>query len=414
MQKMSKIKKDTCRFILSLDIGGANTKVSLLKLDLEEYIKKSEDNLISSYKNILSSSTHVYSDIQFFPFWDRKTEDFNHVLKEIKTEIEKIITDDNNNRLQPNYHVVVTVTAELSDAFYTKKEGIVTICDSLRKVFNESEVRFINVHGNFIKITDAIEDYLSVSASNWVSTSLVLGEREKLGILLDMGSTTLDLIPIKDGIPVTIGKNDVDRLLNYELFYTGILRPPVSTVAYNVPFRNSLCPMSFEEFALMADVYLILGEISEEQYTCDTVDGRGKDLQNCYARLSRIICGDPDMITREELDQIAHDLYIKQKELVKDAITRAIDKFIRRFIVPKSRLRFNITGLGAKILLEPALKELGIKEKQIFICELSEIEHIVSTAICLGVVYLKSLVDHFLYERDALIKKEQNDNVKEE
>ena len=257
-------------------------------------------------------------------------------------------------------------------------------------------MHLINVNAEFISVKEALSDYLSVSASNWIATSLVFGERERLGILLDMGTTTLDLIPIKDGQPVTIGKNDVDRLINYELFYSGVLRPPIASIVKNVPFRDTLCPISFERFALMADVYLILGLITKQEYTCDTADGRGKTPHECYARLSRIICGDLNLITEKEIKEIAEYIYKAQKELIQDAIRKAINQFIRRFVIPISKIRFNVTGLGANILLIPALKILNIHENQIFYKGFTEKEHVLSTAICLGIVYLKHEVQRML------------------
>ena len=58
-------------------------------------------------------------------------------------------------------------------------------------------------------------------------------------------------------------------------------------------------------------------------------------------------------------------------------------------------------GLGATILLIPALIELDIPEKQIFIKQLSEKEHVVSTAICLGLVFLRNQLENMnLIESD--------------
>lgn len=386
-------------FVLSLDIGGANTKISLLHLDIDNYIKKKTIEHSKRYNTILSHSENLLSETVYFPFWQRDKNEFSNVLKGIKTRTERIIELKAPDKNKISYSIVVTVTAELSDAFYTKQEGIEVIAKSLQQEFSDGDVRFINADAEFVRAGAAINDYLSVSASNWVATSLVFGEREKLGMLLDMGSTTLDLIPIKEGLPATVGKNDVDRLLNEELFYTGVLRPPVSTIVQSVPFRNAKCPISFERFALMADVYRILGKIDEEQYTCDTADGRGKDLENCYARLARMVCGDIDMIKKNELDEIAEYIYQEQKNIVEEAIRKSINTFVRRFITPISKIRFNITGLGANIVLKPALKAIDIKEKQIFLRGLSVKEHVLSTAICLGVVYLKKLIKSYSFRK---------------
>lgn len=388
--------KTNNEFILSLDIGGANTKFSLLFLDFEKYIEETEEEDRHFYKSILASYENLYFSTIYFPFWMKQKKDFILVLKKIKKSIEDKINKHIKGKSE--YLVVVTITAELSDAFNTKKEGISEICEHLTEVFDETKIRLINIDSEFLTIKEAKADYLSVSASNWVGTSMVFGEREKLGILLDMGSTTLDLIPIKDGRPVTIGKTDVERLLNYELLYTGILRAPIPSITHSVPFRNSKCPISFERFAIMADIYRILGLIDEHDYTCDTADGRGKSLEECYARVSRMLCGDLMLIKLEEIDEIASYIYRSQKNMVKDSIVFAIDQFVRRFVVPTAKIKFNITGLGANIVLIPVLKELYISDRQIILKGLSKKEHLISSALCLGIVFLKKLME----ERDII------------
>jgi probable H4MPT-linked C1 transfer pathway protein len=420
---------ENCKFVLSLDIGGANTKSSFMCLDIDQYVANSDPKYLNRYKNILKHSDSLFFMNQYFPFWQRNHNEFKKILKNIKKKtenellqhildtfpaIEAIYLENSQsyylrtgkefkkkkssrtNHVKVNYEIAITITAELSDAFSTKKEGIILICQVLQQVFASEHLHVFDVHAEFINISKALEDYLSVSASNWIATSLVFGERERLGILLDMGTTTLDLIPIKDGYPITIGKNDVDRLINNELFYTGVLRPPISSVVKNVPFRDTLCPVSFERFALMADVYLILGLITEAEYTCDTADNRSKSIEDCYARLARIICGDIDLVTKEELTEIAQYIYKAQKEMVQDAIRKSINQFIRRFVIPIAKIRFNVTGLGAKVLIIPALKEMNIHENQIFFKSLSDQEHVLSTAICLGIVYLNQIVQQVL------------------
>ena len=82
--------------------------------------------------------------------------------------------------------------------------------------------------------------------------------------MIDIGSTTCDLIPLVDGQPVTIGKTDPNRMINGELIYTGVQRAPVCAVAQLVPWRGRKCPLAHEVFATMWDVYLTLGDLPEE------------------------------------------------------------------------------------------------------------------------------------------------------
>src|SRR5256885_9284124 len=49
-------------------------------------------------------------------------------------------------------------------------------------------------------------------------------------LLLDTGSTTTDIIPMINGVPVPVGRTDPHRLGTGELVYTGVRRTPVCAV----------------------------------------------------------------------------------------------------------------------------------------------------------------------------------------
>ena len=106
------------------------------------------------------------------------------------------------------------------------------------------------------------------------------------------GSTTIDIIPIFESIPIPKGKDDISRLTNHELIYTGGLRATIPSITHHVPYKGKKIRVSFEKFALISDVHRILNNILEEEYINDTADNRSKSLENCYARLSRVVCMD--------------------------------------------------------------------------------------------------------------------------
>ncbi|MFX1236901.1 MAG: hydantoinase/oxoprolinase family protein, partial [Promethearchaeota archaeon] len=134
-----------------------------------------------------------------------------------------------------------------------------------------------------------------------VSTALFLGQFEPQCILIDAGSTTVDIIPILDSVPVSKGKDDVSRMLNHELVYTGGLRATIPSITHFIPYKGKDVRISFEKFALIADIHRILGNISEKEYTIDTADNRSRSIEDCYARLARVICLDKDTISHDEL-----------------------------------------------------------------------------------------------------------------
>lgn len=225
---------------LGIDIGGANLKVS-----------NGKDNRII-----------------YFPMW-KKASELKDKLKEISKEFgaEK---------------AGIVITAELADVFKSKREGIEYISKVCREIFKD--VYFLDVEG---LLRREIDDPLKFCASNWMaSVSFLLNEGFRDFLFIDIGSTTTDLIPVKDR-PLA-EKTDFARLQRKELVYVGILRTPVFYILKSFEGAD-LCP---EYFAITADVFRITGEIREEDYNCETPDSAGKSVEDCMRRLARTVCCD--------------------------------------------------------------------------------------------------------------------------
>lgn len=321
---------------MGLDIGGANTKAALILFKNDDIVKS-------------------FSYIEYFPFWEKTINDIPDMLRRIVENL----ANKNNFKLKTIEYIAVTITAELSDAFQTKKEGILTILKALKQVFDKDKLYFITNQGKYINYSSAKSTFYSIAGANWVSTSLFLGYFHPLCILIDAGSTTIDFIPIVNSIPVTQGKDDISRMLNHELLYTGGLRATIPSITQFVPYHGKLVRISFERFALISDVHLILGNITEDEYINDTADNRSKSLEDCSARLSRIICMDKETITKEELYTIAEYIYEKQLEIIKHEIQEFISSLIIRFPEFEQDPRFVITGLSANFLIRKTLLNLG-------------------------------------------------------
>ncbi len=322
--------------ILGLDVGGANTKAALIKF------KESE-------------TFESFSIIEYFPFWEK-------TLNEIPNMFERIVenlVNQNNSILDDINYVAITITAELSDAFQTKKEGIFTILDALEQVFEKGKMFFVNYKKEFINFNQAKTDPISVAAANWVSTSLYLGKFVPNCILIDAGSTTIDVIPILNSLPVAKGKNDIERLLNHELIYTGGLRATIPSITHFVPYKEKLIRISFEKFALISDVHRILKNISEEEYINDTADNRSKSINDCYARLARVLCMDLDSISIKDLDVIAQYIYDKQIEIISYEIQEFLSDLTKRLPEFREDTSFVLTGLSANFLIRNTLQKLG-------------------------------------------------------
>jgi len=278
---------------LGLDVGGANLK----------------------------AVSGDYGETIYFPMWKR--------FYELKDELRRIAEIVNPERTG------VVVTAELSDCFRSRKEGIEFIYQTVRKSF-DSEVYFMDIEGRLSEKIDRAENFF---ASNWIaSIRFLIEEGWKNFIFADMGSTTTDLIPVTDRIEAE--RTDYARLRRKELLYIGILRTPVFHILpeFDVP----LIP---EYFAITADIFRVTGEIGEDDYTCDTPDGKGRGTIDCMRRLARCVCLDVDE---------NEDYVLSMAEEAKSRILKQIAEAMKNLSL-KYRINYVLgCGIGEFILREAA------------------------------------------------------------
>ncbi|HTI49693.1 MAG TPA: hydantoinase/oxoprolinase family protein, partial [Planctomycetaceae bacterium] len=134
------------------------------------------------------------------------------------------------------------------------------------------------------------------------------------------GSTTTDLIPLRDGRPSPQGGTDVERLLSGELVYSGFRRTPVCAVAPDVPLRGSRCPLAAEWFATMLDVYLMLGWLSEDPSDAGTANGRPATVACAHDRLARSVCCDRTELSLVEARAVSEFLARRQMQQISLAL----------------------------------------------------------------------------------------------
>jgi hypothetical protein len=199
----------------------------------------------------------------------------------------------------------VTMTAELSDCFDTKREGVAAVVGAVVRAFPESRVRVFGVKG-FVPPERAKLKPLDVAGANWhASATWLARELPAGGILLDVGSTTADVIPFGAGFVLARGATDTARLLEGELVYTGALRTPLGALLESAPLGGRECPVAAEHFAIVADAHLWLGAIEPAAYTCPTPDGRARTREAAAARIARMVCADRETLTDDDVTAIA-------------------------------------------------------------------------------------------------------------
>ncbi|NHJ84833.1 MAG: H4MPT-linked C1 transfer pathway protein [Asgard group archaeon] len=349
--------------ILGLDIGGANTKYALVE---------STNNEIKL----------IQTGSDYFPFWKKHIE-YTIYLRELKDKLEHSFGGISR--------VVFVTTAELADCFQTKEEGIVQIANFVMEVFSENGRPLIyDVEGNFIEAQEAKDHWLQVSASNWFASAQYLAKKYKDAILIDIGSTTTDIIPIFNNAVVAQGKTDIERLTSRELVYTGLLRTNVATILPKVKINLQEIPLSSELFATTGDVHLILGNISEKEFTVETTDGKDVSKINSLVRLARIVCADVNQLSEKELTSIAKQIEKRQFEILSEALNHVLENYYRNYEVKPQII---LIGSAINALGIPLLRMNGIYDEIIVSDILSREELNVFSAFAIATLYIKEFND---------------------
>lgn len=220
--------------------------------------------------------------------------------------------------------VAVTMTGELADCFATRAEGVAIILEQLTSILPAQMVRIYCVDGTWKSVSQSARDPWSVAASNWhgLARFAVRFAGTKSCLLIDTGSTTTDLIPIRDGQIQLDAKTDSQRLQAGALVYTGIERSNVAAILPEVTLFGASCPVMNEQFATMRDVYLWLGELQDEPECCATADNKPATREAARYRLARIVGEDGSTLADSDIDQLAQQIARAQTQLVAKAFLK--------------------------------------------------------------------------------------------
>lgn len=183
--------------------------------------------------------------------------------------------------------IAITMTGELSDLFANRREGVETLVGKLDADY-EDAARFWMGRRGFGDAAEAKAHHVDVGSTNFLATAELIARRRPDALLIDMGSTTTDIIPIVAGKAAATGLTDAERLESGELIYTGLTRTAVMGVTTAALFRGRQQGLCREYLATMADVRRILGHLPDGVDQHATADGRGKSVGESIARLSRM------------------------------------------------------------------------------------------------------------------------------
>ncbi|MGZ8399892.1 MAG: hydantoinase/oxoprolinase family protein [Methyloceanibacter sp.] len=182
----------------------------------------------------------------------------------------------------------VTMTGELSDVFADRAEGVAYLVDMMRNA-TDAEALFYGARSGFLDCIRAVERSVDVASANWHASAKLIARLLPDALLIDAGTTTTDLVPLKAGAVAVRGYCDGDRLAESELVYTGVVRTPVMAVARTAPFNGRMQRIAAERFATMADVWRMMGELPDDADPYPTPDLAGKSIEASAARLARML-----------------------------------------------------------------------------------------------------------------------------
>lgn len=329
--------------VLGLDIGGANLK---------------------------ASDGGDYSRAAYFPLWKSPAG--------LADAVEKLVAD-----APPCTVWAVTMTGELADCFRTKREGVAAILDAVEvaaaRLAKSPRVLVYLTDGTFVSPEEARRRPLEAAASNWHALAAFTAQRfpESSGLLIDIGSTTCDLIPFADGVPTAIGRTDPNRLASGELVYTGVVRSPVCALVQTLPWRGAVCGVAQELFATTLDAYLVLGLSPEDAGDCNTADGRPATIEFAYDRLARCICADRESFDAADARAVATEILTAQLQFIRAGWSRCVSRGAPPEIVV-------VSGQG-EFLIHLMLRDVGFDGRIVsLVAEFGEDASLVGPAYALA------------------------------
>ncbi len=247
---------------------------------------------------------------------------------------------------------VITMTGELVDLFEDRDDGVKQIIATMTTLLPQNRgLVFAGLIG-FLELEQVeSKHYLGIASANWLASASFSAQKVENGLFVDIGSTTTDILFLKDGKVKAEGYTDYQRLISRELVYTGIVRTAVMAVVQTTRDQDQEISVMAEYFATMADVYRVTGELNELHDQTETADGAEKTVLASARRLSRMIGSD---FYKEELprwQQFAGNIRTQQLQKIQNACEYRIKN--------EAILKINpIIGAGVGRFLVKQLAEL--------------------------------------------------------
>ena len=251
------------------DIGGANTKICVF--DSNFNIIRVECININIWSNFIELNNL-----------------FNKISKDYSLDIIS------------NY---ITITAESCDNFSDRKNGILSILKNCNSFILGHKLFYTN-QDRYIDFDSAKNNPEILYSTNWILTSKFVNKSDNIHLIIDIGSTTTDLI--YKNIDVEENINDHLRLINNTLLYAGVIRTPISMLLNKVSYFSKSIPLVNEVFSTTGDVFNLTNDINFEKLDYLGADNLEYSKENSFKRLARSIGLDYQKEMQSEIIKISH------------------------------------------------------------------------------------------------------------
>jgi len=249
----------------------------------------------------------------------------------------------------PGARHAVTMTAEMTDLFADRRQGVLALAERLdarlgpRLAFFAGAAGWPDRHG-------VAAHWQDIASANWLATAELVAARLPEALLVDIGSTTTDLVPVRDHRPATGAQGDAARLAGGELVYVGAARTPLCALAARIGFDGRDYNVMNEFFATTADVFRITGELAADYDQHAAADGGAKDVAGSQARLARMI----GMDAKDAPPQAWQALALAWRARLLNEIEVNLERVVRHAALPA---RAPVVGAGCGKFLARALAE---------------------------------------------------------
>lgn len=221
--------------------------------------------------------------------------------------------------------VAITMTGELSDIFPDRITGVETIVARMVDAFGP-HVRFWIGPRGLGSAADARAHPREVGSTNFLATAEFVARTHRDALLIDFGSTTADIIPVRDGAVAVSGLTDATRQTTGELVYSGFTRTAVMGVATRAPFKGEWVSFAREHLANMADVRRILQTDLDEFDQHATADGKDKSIASSTVRLARMLGRDAADGTPSDWRTVASFIREQQLRSIHDGVLQVLSR----------------------------------------------------------------------------------------